>query len=166
MVVSKRWFEFSGGTKFRSPLFTSILPLFNLFFTFLNLNLTSASSRISNHGLETAVYRLLALGTKTGKRPIKVGKRPINEGKRPIKAMVLVGISTGCLMGCFRAPPPWRKTAPLKGPLRGLWNQKSCRTLNVVSVHCLRQGGFLLNLPVYMHFLRSFEKLQNTSRVF
>ena len=47
------------------------------------------------------------LPTKSVKRPIKVGKRPINEGKRPIKAMVLVGISVGCLMGCFRAPPPW-----------------------------------------------------------
>ena len=54
------------------------------------------------------------LGTKSGKRPIMVGKRPIKEGKRPIKAMVLVGISVGCLMGCFRAPPPWRKTGPSK----------------------------------------------------
>ena len=58
------------------------------------------------------------LGTKSVKRPIKVGKRPINEGKRPIKAMVLVGISVGCLMGCFRTPPPWRKTAPLKRPIK------------------------------------------------
>ena len=58
------------------------------------------------------------LRTKSVKRPIKVGKRPINEGKRPIKAMVLVGISVGCLMGCFRAPPPWRKTAPLKRPIK------------------------------------------------
>ena len=41
---------------------------------------------------------------KSGKRPIKVGKRPIKEVKRPIKAKVLVGISVGCLMGCFRAP--------------------------------------------------------------
>ena len=57
------------------------------------------------------------LRTKSGKRPIKVGKRPIKEGKRPIKAMVLVGISVGCLMGCFRAPPPWWKTAPLKRPI-------------------------------------------------
>ena len=60
MVVSKQWFEFSGGTEFRYPLFylnlTSIWPLFNLFF---DLNLTSASSRISSHGLETTVYRLL-----------------------------------------------------------------------------------------------------------
>ena len=32
-VVSKRWFEFCGGTKFRYPLFTSILPHFNLFLT-------------------------------------------------------------------------------------------------------------------------------------
>ena len=54
------------------------------------------------------------LRTKSGKRPIKVGKRPIEEGKRPIKAMALVGISVGCLVGCFRAPPPWRNTAPLK----------------------------------------------------
>ena len=52
------------------------------------------------------------LRTKSVKRPIKVGKRPINEGKRPIKAVVLVGISVGCLMGCFRVPPPWRKTGP------------------------------------------------------
>ena len=53
------------------------------------------------------------LGTKSVKRPIKVGKRPINEGKRPIKAKVLVGV-----MGCFRPPPPWRKTAPLKRPIK------------------------------------------------
>ena len=58
------------------------------------------------------------LRTKSVKRPIKVGKRPINEGKRPIKAKVLVGVSVGCSMGCFRAPPPWRKTAPLKRPIK------------------------------------------------
>ena len=58
------------------------------------------------------------LRTKSVKRPIKVGKRPINEGKRPIKAKVLVGVSVGCFMGCFRAPPPWRKTAPLKRPIK------------------------------------------------
>ena len=52
------------------------------------------------------------LRTQSVKRPIKVGKRPINEAKRPIKAKVLVGVSVGCLMGCFRAPQPWRKTAP------------------------------------------------------
>ena len=60
-----------------------------------------------------------------GKRPIKVGKRPIKEGKQPIKAMVLVGISVGCLMGCFLAPPPWRKTAPLKRPIK--------RSMNIAS---------------------------------
>ena len=58
------------------------------------------------------------LRTKSGKRPIKVEKRPIKEAKRPIKAMVLVGISVGCLMGCFRAPKPCRKTAPLKRPIK------------------------------------------------
>ena len=58
------------------------------------------------------------LRTKSGKRPIKAGKRPIKEAKRPIKAMVLVGISVGCLMGCFRAPQPCRKTAPLKRPIK------------------------------------------------
>ena len=58
------------------------------------------------------------LRTKSAKRPIKVGKRPINEGKRPIKAKVLVGASVGSLMGCFRAPPPWRNTAPLKRPMK------------------------------------------------
>ena len=58
------------------------------------------------------------LGRNRGNRPIKVGKRPINEGKRPIKAMVLVGISAGCLIGCFQAPSPWRKTASLKRPIK------------------------------------------------
>ena len=58
------------------------------------------------------------LRTKSAKRPNKVGKRPVNEGKRPIKAKVLVGVSVGCLMGCFRAPPPWQKTAPLKRPIK------------------------------------------------
>ena len=54
------------------------------------------------------------LRTKSWKRHIKVRKRPIKEGKQPIKGMVLVGISVGCFMGCFRAPPPWWKKAPLK----------------------------------------------------
>ena len=40
-------------------LFTSLLPLFNLVLPLFNLNLTSASSRISNHGLETTAYRFL-----------------------------------------------------------------------------------------------------------
>ena len=72
MVVSKRWFEFCLESKFRYPPFylnlTSFLPQFYLFLTsflpFFNLNLTSASSRISNHGLETTVYRLLAFCAK------------------------------------------------------------------------------------------------------
>ena len=62
------------------------------------------------------------LRTKSGKHPIEVGKRPVKEGKRPIKAMVLVGVSVACLMGCFRAPPPWRKTAPLKRPIKRSMN--------------------------------------------
>ena len=69
------------------------------------------------------------LGMKSVKRPIKVRKRPINERKRPINerkrpinAMVLVGISVGCLMGCFRAPKPCRKTAPLKRPIKRSMN--------------------------------------------
>ena len=67
--------------------------------------------------------------TKSGKRPIKVGKQPIKEGKRPIKAMVLVGISVGCLMGCFRSPPLWRKTAPLKRPIkRSMKTGQKCLT--------------------------------------
>ena len=64
------------------------------------------------------------LRTKSGKRPIKVGKRPIKEGKRPIKAMVLVGSSVGCIMGCYAAPPPWRKTAPLKRPITDLFSRR------------------------------------------
>ena len=58
------------------------------------------------------------LRTKSVKRPTKVGKRPINEGKRPMKAKVLVCVSVGCLMDCFRPPPLRRKTAPLKRPIR------------------------------------------------
>ena len=58
------------------------------------------------------------LTTKSGKRPIKVGKRPIKEGKWSSKAVVLVGISVGCLMGCSRAPPQWQKMAPLKRPIK------------------------------------------------
>ena len=58
------------------------------------------------------------LRTESVKRPIKAGKRPMNEGKRPIKAKVLVGVSVGSLMGCFRAAPPWGKTAPLKRPIK------------------------------------------------
>ena len=55
-----------GERHFRYPLFTSILPPFYLNFTsflpLFNLNLTSASSRLSNHGLETAVYIPLDFG--------------------------------------------------------------------------------------------------------
>ena len=66
------------------------------------------------------------LRTKSAKPPIKVRRQPIKEGKRPIKDVVLVGISVGCLMGCFRAPPPWRKTAPLKGPIKRSMILVSC----------------------------------------
>ena len=59
---------------------------------------------------------------KSGKRPIKVGKRAIKEGKRPMKVMVLVGVSVGCLMGCFRAPVARQKTAPLKRPIKRSMN--------------------------------------------
>ena len=76
------------------------------------------------NGLFSSQEAKRALRTKSVKRPIKVGKRPINEGKWPIKAKVLVDVSVGCLMGCFRAPPPWPKTAPLKRPIKrsmSLW---------------------------------------------
>ena len=66
MVVSKRW---SSSPREQIPLppsnlyLTPFLPQFHLFLNsflpFLNLNLTSASSGISNHGLETTVYRPL-----------------------------------------------------------------------------------------------------------
>ena len=71
------------------------------------------------------------LRTTSVKRPIKVEKRPINEGKRPIKAKVLVGVSVGCLMGCFRAPPPWRKTAPLKRPIKRSMRHTSSLSLSL-----------------------------------
>ena len=69
--VCKRWFP-NGGSSFvrRSfsaspflpqfnPPFTSVLLLLTSFLPLLNLNLTSASSGISNHGLETTVYKPL-----------------------------------------------------------------------------------------------------------
>ena len=59
-VVSKRWFEFCGGRKFRYPPVTSILlsslPHFNLFLTKISPHLTSAHPPISNHGLETFFF--------------------------------------------------------------------------------------------------------------
>ena len=62
------------------------------------------------------------LRAKSGKRPIKVRKRPIKEGKRPIKAMVLVGISVGCLMGCFLAPPAMVENGPSKKAHQGVYD--------------------------------------------
>ena len=89
------------------------------------------------------------------KRTIKVGKRPINEGKRPIKAMVLVGISVGSLLGCFRSPPPWRKTAPPKRPIKSsfeyLCNHKHLSEPPIVG----RQNPDLLFLAV-LDFLAFF----------
>ena len=63
----KRWFEIRPESDFLHPLSTSIEPQFYLVFTsilpllnlFLYLNLTSAQPAISNHGLETTVYRPL-----------------------------------------------------------------------------------------------------------
>ena len=77
------------------------------------------------------------LKTKSVRRPIKVGKRPMKEGKRPIKAMVLVGISVGCLMGCFRAPQPRRKTAPLKRPIKRSMNQLDLSSREHVRLCCV-----------------------------
>ena len=98
------------------------------------------------------------LRTKSGKCPIKVGKRPIKEGKLPIKAMVLVGISVGCLMGCFRAPPPWRKTAPLKRPIK---RSMSCRIFRDFRVF-LRQ----MSLDSVFFFVRQERQTIRIFRVF
>ena len=54
------------------------------------------------------------LRTTSETRPIKVGKQPTKEGRPPIKAVVLVGMSVGCLMGHGGKRPL------KKGPLRGL----------------------------------------------
>ena len=98
------------------------------------------------------------LKAKSGKRPIKVGKRPIKEGKRPIKGMVLVGISVGCLMGCFLAPPPWRKTPPLKRPIKGSMISSNLPSPRILDTDCITDlvnldcGGinFSLNQPAPM----------------
>ena len=89
------------------------------------------------------------LGRNRGS-PIKVGKRPIKEGKRPIKAMVLVGISVGCLMSCFRAPPPWRKTAPLK------WLIKRSMT-KIAAIFHLRQKISIAIAEKSRHLVHSAE---------
>ena len=92
------------------------------------------------------------LGKISEKRPIKVGKRPIKEGKRPMKAMVLVGISVGCLMGCFRAPQPSRKTAPVKRPI------KSSMILTQFSKFNSRKLSFCM-LTLFFHTPASATKL-------
>ena len=73
-----------------------------------------------------------------------------------MKAKVLVGVSVGSLMGCFRAPPPWRKTAPLKRPIRRSMIYISREVSLVVDLrihimsllffrsHCFGQRSFLL----------------------
>ena len=102
------------------------------------------------------------LRTKSVKRPIKVGKRPINEGKRPIKAMVLVGISVGCLMGCFRAFPPWRKTAPLKRPIKRsmkvksqVWNRESVDYTWKIEKEKSTDNAWLLIFPCSLFHCKS-----------
>ena len=98
-----------------------LLPFVLLCWTIFTLAQEPLNAPFLNHdGLFSTGFSRgkTPLRIKSGRRPIKVGKRPIKEGKRPIKAMVLVGISVGCLMGCFRAPPLWRKTAPLKRPIK------------------------------------------------
>ena len=96
------------------------------------------------------------------KRPLRTtsGKRPIQVGKRPIKAMIPVDMSVGCLMRCFRAPPPWRKTAPLKGQLRGL--RPSIRSIsvftNLQTISLLRFSGCqMVSLDGFGLFLNSSE---------
>ena len=46
---------------------------------------------------------------------------------------MLVGISVGCLIGCFRAPPPRRETAPLKRPILGSMNRERQKVVMAVS---------------------------------
>ena len=51
--------EWNSATPLLTSILTSFVPQFYLFLSSFNLNLTSASSRISNHGLEITVYMLL-----------------------------------------------------------------------------------------------------------
>ena len=90
------------------------------------------------------------LRTRSVKRSIEVGKRPINERKRPVKAKVLVGVPVACLMGCFRAPPPWRKTAPLKRPIKRSMKLKRCLAGSVLGRVQGKMGDrFLYSTPQY-----------------
>ena len=93
------------------------------------------------------------LRTKSGKRPIKAGKPPIKEAKRPIKAKVLVGVPVGSLMGCFRAPPPWRKTAPLKRPIKRsmIMGSDSGDVPENVFLHCCSATNLAIILGLTTH---------------
>ena len=53
MVVSQQWFEFYPFNLYLTPCLPEIYHIFTSF----NLDLTSASSGITNHGLESPVYR-------------------------------------------------------------------------------------------------------------
>ena len=107
------------------------------------------------------------LGTKSVKRPIKVGKRPINEGKRPIKAKVLVGVSVGSLMGCFRAPPTRRKTAPLKRPIKRSMKgdaRSNSRILRLKSHEKPLLGALLRATPLIFFSLFYWSKAKKNHR--
>ena len=59
-----------------------------------------------------------------GKRPIKAGKRPIKEGKRPINAN-----------GQFSGARPWWKTAPLKRPIKRVYDLRCLESSKVPEGH-------------------------------
>ena len=115
MEVSKTVVRvFRGNVIPLPPLYlnlTSFLPWFTSFLPLLNLNLTSASSRISNHGLETTVYRLLVyvcffLETPDKLRKTREGwncrfqKTPRTEGGDKVPAVWTQGSRQVCLSRC------------------------------------------------------------------
>ena len=84
----------------KSPDFPGSSPNLPGSFSATSLKVSHCSQEPLNAPFLNGLFEVKRLlRTKSGKHPIKVGKRPIKEGKRPIKAMVLVGISVGCLMG-------------------------------------------------------------------
>ena len=61
---------------------------------------------------------------------------------------MLVGVSVRCLMGCFRAPLPWRKTAPLKRPIkrsmrfRGHWRKFQEKSGELSGIQWVLYGAY------------------------
>ena len=53
------------------------------------------------------------MGQNRRNAPLRSENSPLRKGNGPLRPWCWLA----CSMDCFRAPPPWRKTPPLKAPL-------------------------------------------------